>query len=135
MKRGIFAIFTVFLLCGCARKLPPAQPPAVALEVRASSPCCPIRSSRDPAVLQQLLWQLRGLDFRGYTHTDGELLTGECWNVELTLSDGRVVCYRLRDGCLCPPGGLWYRIDPRRAEQLGRLLRQLPEAQAFRNAS
>lgn len=127
MRRGICIILLFMCLSGCKEKVPAAQPPIVAVEICTSSPCTPDRCYRDPEKLQKIFWRLRSMRFSGYTHMDAELLSGDSWNLSVLLSDGTRELYRIRNGCcLCCPGGLWMRIDPRDGRALTELLRQLP---------
>lgn len=79
----------------------------------------------------QILSYLRRLDPYGKVEEDPEVLSGENYQITVTLSDGRQTVYRQVAMCyFCGADQHWQQIDPEAAKELPLLFAELDESPA-----
>ena len=117
-------LFLVFLLTGC-EKSPDASPVpryVAQVDVRGTLQ----RKYTAPEKMSSVLNYLRLLEGGGSPDTDPERITGDVYEITLSLSDGTRRVYRQRaNRYLSRDSHPWERIDPELASRLSPLLEAL----------
>lgn len=130
MNKKILVLILCIFLSGCTRKTP-AVPNNVA--VRADIFCTQSDKTyqltyEHPQKLEAILNYLRTLRYQGNPETSPEQLSGDRFEIRLTMSDGSVRTHRLQDyAYLRRNGKEWEKIDPLQGRSLVLLLKLMPE--------
>ncbi len=123
---------TAVLFSGCRQQTPPPVSPTIYRAVTSVSVTYengPIRAQRrytSDQKMKRIMTYLRLIDPYGDPEEDPETAGGSEIRILLSYTDGSEKTYRqIGNRYLMEDGGVWQKIDPAKAEELGQILGQM----------